>query len=148
MPVPLPAPRSAVSDAYARVTKAYPGLTVTELTPEQQAPQGDGWVTADTPGRDRQLRPAPLRVARLPADHDPLVPPARELELLLPGSTKPYVGSAAFRELTGPNGESLPTRDRASCCMFYTLDPEDTCATCPRTLDPDRITKLTAAAAS
>ncbi|MGX1134095.1 hypothetical protein RKD49_006285 [Streptomyces glaucescens] len=71
-----------------------------------------------------------------------------ELELLLPGATKPYVGSAAFRELTGPNGESLPTRDRASCCMFYTLRPEDTCATCPRTCDADRIVKLAAAAAS
>ncbi|KUL38662.1 (2Fe-2S)-binding protein [Streptomyces regalis] len=70
----------------------------------------------------------------------------RELELLLPGSTQPYVGSAAFRELTGPDGESLPTRDRASCCMFYTLRPEDTCATCPRTCDTDRVTKLLAAA--
>ena len=72
----------------------------------------------------------------------------RELELLLPGATKPYVGSAAFRELTGPDGESLPTRDRASCCMFYTLRPDDTCATCPRTCDTDRIAKLTAAATS
>ncbi|KMS66678.1 iron-sulfur protein [Streptomyces viridochromogenes] len=70
----------------------------------------------------------------------------RELELLLPGATKPYVGSAAFRELTGPNGESLPTRDRASCCMFYTLRPADTCPTCPRTCDADRVTRLLAAA--
>lgn len=68
----------------------------------------------------------------------------RELELLLPGATRPYVGSAAFRELTGPAGESLPTRDRASCCLFYTLDPADTCATCPRTCDADRVRKLTA----
>ncbi|MGW3413091.1 (2Fe-2S)-binding protein [Streptomyces sp. NPDC000888] len=71
-----------------------------------------------------------------------------ELELLLPGATRPYAGSAAFRELTGPNGESLPTRDRVSCCLFYTLRPEDTCATCPRTCDADRVAKLTAAAAS
>ncbi|MDO0910670.1 (2Fe-2S)-binding protein [Streptomyces sp. DT2A-34] len=70
----------------------------------------------------------------------------RELELLLPGATQPYVGSAAFRELTGPDGESLPTRDRASCCMFYTLRPEDTCPTCPRTCDADRVTKLLSAA--
>ena len=62
----------------------------------------------------------------------------RELELLLPGATKPYVGSAAFRELTGPDGESLPTRDRASCCMFYTLRPADVCATCPRTCAKER----------
>ncbi|MDH6213513.1 (2Fe-2S)-binding protein [Streptomyces pseudovenezuelae] len=66
----------------------------------------------------------------------------RELEALLPGATRPYVGSAAFRQLTGPDGESLPTRDRASCCMFYTLRPEDTCATCPRTCDAERVTKL------
>ncbi|MEV2210096.1 (2Fe-2S)-binding protein [Streptomyces sp. NPDC050997] len=72
----------------------------------------------------------------------------RELELLLPGATKPYVGSAAFRRLTGPAGRPLSTRDRASCCMYYTLDPEDTCVTCPRTCDADRVAKLTAAAAS
>ncbi|WP_327435258.1 (2Fe-2S)-binding protein [Streptomyces sp. NBC_01236] len=72
----------------------------------------------------------------------------RELELLLPGATRPYAGSAAFRELTGPNGESLPTRDRASCCLFYTVRPEDTCATCPRTCDADRVAKLMASAAS
>ncbi|MFE7043490.1 (2Fe-2S)-binding protein [Streptomyces atratus] len=66
-----------------------------------------------------------------------------ELEALLPGTTKPYVGSAGFRELAGPNGESLPTRDRASCCLFYTLRPEDTCVTCPRTCDGERVRKLT-----
>ncbi|MEU1127251.1 (2Fe-2S)-binding protein [Streptomyces sp. NPDC005899] len=65
-----------------------------------------------------------------------------ELELLLPGTTEPYVGTAGFRELTGPNGEALPTRDRASCCLFYTLRPEDTCVTCPRTCDADRVKKL------
>ncbi|MCX5309911.1 (2Fe-2S)-binding protein [Streptomyces sp. NBC_00154] len=68
-----------------------------------------------------------------------------ELEELLPGTIKPYVGTAGFRELTGPNGESLPTRDRASCCLFYTLRPEDTCVTCPRTCDADRVRKLTPA---
>ncbi|MFB6596927.1 (2Fe-2S)-binding protein [Streptomyces diastaticus] len=71
-----------------------------------------------------------------------------ELERLLPGATRPYVGTAAFRELTGPNGEALPTRDRASCCMFYTLRPEDTCVTCPRTCDTDRVSKLTATGAA
>jgi hypothetical protein len=72
----------------------------------------------------------------------------RELGLLLPGTTRPYAGSAAFRELTGPAGESLATRDRASCCLFYTLRPQDTCATCPRTCDADRVAKPTAATAS
>ncbi|MET9802381.1 (2Fe-2S)-binding protein [Streptomyces sp. NPDC006368] len=71
-----------------------------------------------------------------------------ELSLLLPGSgtAKPYVGTAGFRELTGPGGEALPTRDRASCCLFYTLRPEDTCVTCPRTCDADRVRKLSASA--
>ncbi|MEV0477551.1 (2Fe-2S)-binding protein [Streptomyces prunicolor] len=72
----------------------------------------------------------------------------RELERLLPGATKPYVGSAAFREVTGPNGEALSTRDRASCCMYYTLDAEDACATCPRTCETERVTKLLATAVS
>lgn len=68
-----------------------------------------------------------------------------ELEALLPGTTKPYVGTAGFRELTGPDGTSLPTRDRASCCLFYTVRPEDACVTCPRTCDADRVRKLAAA---
>ncbi|RXS83408.1 (2Fe-2S)-binding protein [Streptomyces sp. TM32] len=66
------------------------------------------------------------------------------LKRLLPGATAPYVGGAGFRTLTGPGGESLPTRDRASCCMYYTLRPEDTCVTCPRTCDADRVKRLTA----
>ncbi|MFI0711122.1 (2Fe-2S)-binding protein [Streptomyces inhibens] len=66
------------------------------------------------------------------------------LQRLLPGATAPYVGSAGFRSLTGPDGAALPTRDRASCCMLYTLRPEDTCVTCPRTCDEDRIKRLTA----
>ncbi|MFH8289502.1 (2Fe-2S)-binding protein [Streptomyces sp. NPDC018059] len=69
-----------------------------------------------------------------------------ELEQLLPGATKPYVGTAGFRELTGPDGQALATRDRASCCMFYTLRPEDTCVTCPRTCDAERVARLSAAA--
>ncbi|MFI6103379.1 (2Fe-2S)-binding protein [Streptomyces sp. NPDC093595] len=71
-----------------------------------------------------------------------------ELERLFPGTTaaKPYVGTAGFRALTGPGGESLATRDRASCCLFYTLRPEDTCVTCPRTCDADRVRKLSASA--
>ncbi|WNO71620.1 (2Fe-2S)-binding protein [Streptomyces sp. AM8-1-1] len=67
-----------------------------------------------------------------------------ELDLLLPGTTKPYVGTPGFRVLTGPAGEELPTRDRASCCLFYTLRPDETCGTCPRTCDADRITRLLA----
>ncbi|WP_445397168.1 (2Fe-2S)-binding protein [Streptomyces sp. LE64] len=72
----------------------------------------------------------------------------RELEALLPGATKPYAGAADFRMLTGPHGQSLPTRDRASCCLFYTLRPEETCVTCPRTCDEDRVARLSEAASS
>lgn len=61
---------------------------------------------------------------------------------LLPGATAPYAGGAAFRELPGPAGETLTTRDRASCCLFYTLRPEDTCVTCPRTCDAERVVRL------
>lgn len=71
-----------------------------------------------------------------------------ELEALLPGSTAPYTGGAGFRTLAGPDGAELPTRDRASCCLFYTIRPDDTCVTCPRTCDADRVARLTAADAA
>ncbi|MFF4016398.1 (2Fe-2S)-binding protein [Streptomyces sp. NPDC001843] len=277
----MPVPASPFSAAYARLAEVYPGLTVTELGPEEPAPRGGDWIRtasltddgADLAaflawdeaqvlrdygqrarpdvvasfGLHRYAWPACLlitvpwflnrRVPRLPVTHvsydrtagrmavrpasfaclpgDPaaaspgavVVPDeealraevraaaaehlepvlagfgprmrrrgralwgmatdelveglwyvahllgeeeraVRELELLLPGATRPYVGSAAFRTLAGPDGDPLPTRDRASCCMFYTLRPEDTCATCPRTCDTDRIAKLTSAAAA
>lgn len=69
----------------------------------------------------------------------------RELDRLFPGSTAPYAG-AGFRTLEAPDGRELPTRDRASCCFFYTIQPDDSCVTCPRTCDEDRIARLTAAA--
>ncbi|CAL9564528.1 hypothetical protein SUDANB58_04710 [Streptomyces sp. enrichment culture] len=280
----MPVPRSAVADAYARLTDVFPGLAVTELGPGEQAPRGGGWVAAASLAqggadlteflawddaqvlRDYGLRARPdvvasfglhryawpacllitvpwflhRRVPRYPVTHvsfdrtapglsvgrmavrpqgfaclpgDPAasLPGARvvageealraevraavaehlepvltgfgprtrrrgralwgmatdevveglwyvahllgeeerarhELELLLPGATRPYVGAAAFRELTGPDGEPVRTRDRASCCMFYTVRPEDTCATCPRTCDADRVRKSAAVA--
>ncbi|MGW7098537.1 (2Fe-2S)-binding protein [Streptomyces sp. NPDC054838] len=69
-----------------------------------------------------------------------------ELEALLPGSTAPYPTGAGFRTLPGPDGAPLPTRDRAGCCLFYTIRPEDTCLTCPRTCDTDRVARLTTTA--
>ncbi|MFF0199881.1 (2Fe-2S)-binding protein [Streptomyces sp. NPDC005017] len=279
----MPVPASALADAHARLTEAYPGLTVTELSGPEPLPEGGGWVTAASLaaggealeaflawdeaqilrdygqrgrpdvvagfGLHRYAWPACLlftvpwflhrRVPRhgvadvsydrtagrlavrtasfacLPGDPAAALPGARvvggedalraelraavaehlepllaafgprmrrrgralwgmvtdevveglwyvagqlgadaerrarrELELLLPDSAVPYVGTPAFRELTGPRGETLPTRDRASCCLFYTLRPEDTCVTCPRTCDTDRVAKLTSAAAA
>ncbi|MER6096459.1 (2Fe-2S)-binding protein [Streptomyces sp. NPDC001728] len=75
-----------------------------------------------------------------------------ELDLLMPGTAKPfkpYAGSAGFRELTGaedPDGTPRATRDRATCCFFYTLRPEDACLTCPRTCDAERVRRLAATA--
>ncbi len=62
-----------------------------------------------------------------------------------PGRTS---GAAGFRDATGPDGASLPTRDRASCCFFYTIRPDDTCATLPAHLRDTRAVKLSATAAS
>ena len=42
----MPVPASPLTDAYARLTEAYPGLTVTELSPGDPAPHDAGWVSA------------------------------------------------------------------------------------------------------
>ncbi len=68
----------------------------------------------------------------------------RELDRLFPGATTPYTAGAGCRTLEAPDGRELPTRDRASCCFFYTIRPDDTCVTCPRTCDEDRVARLTA----
>ncbi|GHJ41066.1 (2Fe-2S)-binding protein [Streptomyces sp. TS71-3] len=70
----------------------------------------------------------------------------RELGQLLPGATAPYSMGAAFRELAAPDGRALRTRDRASCCLYYTLSPQNTCVTCPRTCDTERVERLSASA--
>ncbi|WP_329454945.1 (2Fe-2S)-binding protein [Streptomyces sp. NBC_01497] len=70
----------------------------------------------------------------------------RELGLLMPGTSAPYAGAAGFRELGAEDGRVVPTRDRVSCCLFYTLRPDDTCVTCPRTCDSERARKLSASA--
>ncbi|MEU7023981.1 (2Fe-2S)-binding protein [Streptomyces sp. NPDC046203] len=73
-----------------------------------------------------------------------------ELERLMPGTVRsyaPYAGAANFRELPGSAeacGGPRATRDRVTCCLFYTLRPEDTCLTCPRTADPERVRRLAA----
>jgi hypothetical protein len=48
------------------------------------------------------------------------------LGALLPGGTAPFTGAAGFR------AAGAPERTRVSCCLFYTLRPEDSCAGCPR----------------
>ncbi|WP_329311326.1 (2Fe-2S)-binding protein [Streptomyces sp. NBC_01262] len=66
-----------------------------------------------------------------------------ELAALMPGGTEPYPGGAAFRDLAGPGGTALRTRDRISCCLVYTLPSAETCVTCPRTCESDRLKRLT-----
>lgn len=81
----------------------------------------------------------------------------RELAALLPGGTAPYAGAAGFHppgdgggtSVDTPSGDasdspsgdvpSAPaTRSRLTCCLFYTVSPSATCATCPRTCGPER----------
>ncbi|MEV6275322.1 (2Fe-2S)-binding protein [Nocardia sp. NPDC051832] len=45
---------------------------------------------------------------------------------LLPGATPPYLGGAGFR--LGPDSP----RTQTTCCLFYTVRPDELCATCPR----------------
>jgi hypothetical protein len=74
----------------------------------------------------------------------------RELRELLPGGTAPMTGAAAFRELPGRSGDggapgtSCTTRTRISCCLYYTIDPQGACLTCPRVDDQERMARLAA----
>jgi len=77
-----------------------------------------------------------------------------ELAALLPGGTEPYAGGADFRPATqidgaydgtcdGSSGDAVSggsSRKRLTCCLFYTISPTNTCATCPRTCGAARIT--------
>ncbi|MFJ9521228.1 (2Fe-2S)-binding protein [Kitasatospora sp. NPDC101801] len=56
---------------------------------------------------------------------------AAEASELLPGpSDAPFVGGADFRPVA--SGEATRTRTRVSCCLFYTVRPDEFCRTCPR----------------
>jgi len=79
------------------------------------------------------------RVPRLPVGHV-------SYDRTVPGLSIGPCG--AMRPLPLERKAPPPTRDRVSCCMFFTVRPEDTCATCPRTCDAGRVGKLWAAAAS
>ncbi|WP_405593819.1 (2Fe-2S)-binding protein [Streptomyces sp. NBC_01092] len=61
---------------------------------------------------------------------------------LLPKSLTPYPGGADFRYLTTDDGHRHPTRTRRGCCMYYTIRPDEACATCPRTCDAERLRRL------
>ncbi|WP_406389894.1 (2Fe-2S)-binding protein [Streptomyces sp. NBC_00887] len=65
---------------------------------------------------------------------------------LLPGPVSPFPAGAGFRDLTGADGRSYPTRDRAGCCLYYTIRPAEACDTCPRTCDAERLRRIEAEA--
>ncbi|MFB7514696.1 (2Fe-2S)-binding protein [Streptomyces sp. NPDC056144] len=109
------------------------------------------WYIADLLGEEDRavaeldlLLPGTTRTA--PADGKSPKPPKSHMP---PKPHRPYAGSAGFRELPGAeraDGTPHTTRDRATCCFFYTLRPEDTCLTCPRTCDAERVRRLAEAA--
>ncbi|WUH90093.1 (2Fe-2S)-binding protein [Streptomyces sp. NBC_00433] len=67
-----------------------------------------------------------------------------DLTALLPGNTAPYAGGADFRGTpratdTSEAAEGGCSRDRLTCCLFYTVSPAEVCDTCPRGTGSDRI---------
>jgi hypothetical protein len=58
---------------------------------------------------------------------------------VLPGDTPPFPGSAEFRSLLRAGGGGHLTRTRLGCCLYYAIRPEDTCVTCPRLSDTERL---------
>jgi hypothetical protein len=66
----------------------------------------------------------------------------RAATALLPSGVTPYPGGAGFRYLTTDDGRRHPTRTRTGCCMYYTIRPDEACATCPRTCDAERLRRL------
>ncbi|WP_328912752.1 MULTISPECIES: (2Fe-2S)-binding protein [unclassified Streptomyces] len=72
-----------------------------------------------------------------------------ELTALLPGGTAPFAAGAHFRAGIRTDDPSVPveaSRNRLTCCLFYTISPTDACGTCPRTCDTDRIGRRASAA--
>ncbi|GAA0689881.1 (2Fe-2S)-binding protein [Kitasatospora atroaurantiaca] len=63
---------------------------------------------------------------------------------VLPGDTPPFLGAADFRRLPGTDGRTHLTRTRLGCCLYYAIRPADTCLTCPRTGDAERVRRLEA----
>ncbi|WP_329223165.1 (2Fe-2S)-binding protein [Streptomyces sp. NBC_01485] len=61
---------------------------------------------------------------------------------VLPDGLSPYPAGAGFRLLTDEHGRRHPTRTRTGCCMFYAVKPAESCLTCPRTADAERLRRL------
>ncbi|WP_329129082.1 (2Fe-2S)-binding protein [Streptomyces sp. NBC_01476] len=58
---------------------------------------------------------------------------------LLPGPLPPFPGGADFRRLAAHDGRTHLTRTRLGCCLHYTVRPTETCGTCPRLCDAERL---------
>jgi len=67
---------------------------------------------------------------------------ARAAAAVLPGGTPTFPGAADFRRLPGTDGRTHLTRTRLGCCLYYAIRPADTCLTCPRTGDAERVRRL------
>ncbi|MFF7453873.1 (2Fe-2S)-binding protein [Kitasatospora sp. NPDC008115] len=61
---------------------------------------------------------------------------------VLPGRTDPLPGAADFRRLRGEDGRGHHTRTRLGCCLYYAVEPDRACITCPRTGDEERLRRL------
>lgn len=61
---------------------------------------------------------------------------------LLPTAIAPFPGGADFRRLSGRDGRRYPTRTRLGCCLYYAIEPDQACLTCPRTRDAERLRRL------
>ncbi|MGW0821632.1 (2Fe-2S)-binding protein [Streptomyces sp. NPDC002845] len=66
----------------------------------------------------------------------------RAATTLLPSALPPFPGGADFRTLRTGDGREHPTRTRMGCCLYYTIRPDEACATCPRTCDAERLRRL------
>ena len=74
---------------------------------------------------------------------------ARGIELasaVLAGDQPRLPGSANFRLLSDGEARARWTRTRLGCCLYYAIGPTESCLTCPRTSDAERIRRLAAEA--
>ncbi|MYV98233.1 (2Fe-2S)-binding protein [Streptomyces sp. SID3343] len=66
----------------------------------------------------------------------------RELEALLPGGVGHFKREAGFRTLVGSRGQTHRNRTQSVCCLWYTLNPDALCSTCPRASDDRQVAIL------
>ncbi|WP_194916978.1 (2Fe-2S)-binding protein [Catenulispora rubra] len=60
----------------------------------------------------------------------------------LPGGDAGLPGAADFRLLADAAGREHWTRTRVSCCLYYAIEPAESCLTCPRVCDDERVRRL------